>query len=119
MEERLNALETCSNHTISDGNQEEQLTASIKHLTNEQDIIKQLTLSVFSQKELQECSRTGKRTNKCKDGNARPPLDKEKYIMLEKLSMAACKKLSQVEFKNKFENIQKVLRRAPGPGNPE
>lgn len=76
----------------------------------DQDKLKYLVSCFFSNDDLKNCSRTGKRS--CQGGpTARPPLNRNDFC---KLTEAVIKftTYDTETFHKKFENLQKVLRRS-------
>ena len=57
---------------------DEGLAASVKHLTDEIEILKTLTFQIFTREEIKNCYLTGKKTAKCQDRAVRPALDQAK-----------------------------------------
>jgi len=93
------------------------LLASVSHLScssekETQEIVKRLTLLVFTKTELVDFSRTGKKSAKCQDTMMpRPALDANKMLLLERAVLEKCPELTRTSFFRKFENLQKMERR--------
>ena len=90
---------------------DEGLAASVKHLTDEIEILKTLTFQIFTREEIKNCYLTGKKTAKCQDRAVRPALDQAKLQKLEGLVRQKCPGLSHKQFMEKLQNVQKVLRK--------
>ena len=82
----------------------------IKNLKGDQERFKYLCKLFFTEKELVDCSRTGKRTVKCAD-NPRPPLNGVQFSKLRESVQKYCS-FDKDLFHKKFENFQKVLRKS-------
>ncbi|XP_060578416.1 uncharacterized protein LOC132735479 [Ruditapes philippinarum] len=104
LEERVATLEKGKN-----SDPDEEKLKLVEHLEN--DVQKTFTIlvkSTFTDDELINSSRTGKRSNKC-IGDPRPPLDSKRLETLERL-VCSKTKLSKESFIKKLENLQKTLR---------
>ncbi|XP_052761837.1 uncharacterized protein LOC128204462 [Mya arenaria] len=105
LEDRVVALES------GGSSQQDNLLNLVSHLdaSDVQQVLSTLCKAIFSNEELMNCSRTGKRTNKCSESGPRPPLD---IVKLEKLERLVCEKtnISKDCFCKKLENMQKTLR---------
>jgi hypothetical protein len=88
------------------------LRASVAHMGADtpKKIIKTLALRLFSGKELNGRSITGKRSVKSADAAPRPPLDGERMELLEKLVRERCPDTTHKELVETVQNLQKVLR---------
>ncbi|WAR18111.1 ZNF91-like protein, partial [Mya arenaria] len=85
LEDRVVALES------GGSSQQDNLLNLVSHLdaSDVQQVLSTLCKALFSNEELMNCSRTGKRTNKCSESGPRPPLD---IVKLEKLERLVCEK---------------------------
>ncbi|XP_060556800.1 uncharacterized protein LOC132717365 [Ruditapes philippinarum] len=105
LEDRVVAIES------GGSSQQDNLLKLVSHLdaNDVQQVLSTLCKAIFSNVELMNCSRTGKRTNKCSERGPRPPLD---IVKLEKLEHLVREKtnISKDCFIKKFENMQKTLR---------
>ena len=73
-------------------------------------IIKALALSIFTREELALKSISGKKCAKSGE-QPREALDQEKIALVEKLFREKCPETNHKVFMEKFQNIQKVIRR--------
>jgi hypothetical protein len=89
---------------------EETLIKSVKGVVGDQNVMKHLCLQIFTEEDMINSTRTGKRTAKAMD-NVKPPLDPIKFNMLETVIMKVTS-FDKATFYKKFENQQKMLRRA-------
>lgn len=94
---------------------EAELEKSVNHLTGTNDrevnsIIKLVMFKLFTNENLINCSRTGKKTVKSGD-IPKPALDADKYLLLERVVCRKCPNVSRDILKKKFENLQKMARR--------
>lgn len=108
LEERVCALES-KKPTVSDNGETENMKL-VEHMdsTDVQRVLTTLAKAIFTDDQLINCSRTGKRTAKC-SGPPRPPLDQQKLILLETVVRKKTD-ISKECFQKKFENLQKTLR---------
>ena len=106
LEDRVVALES------GGSSQQDNILKLVCHLdaNDVQQVLSTLCKAIFSNEELMNCSRTGKRTNKCSERGPRPPLDIVKLKKLEHL-VREKNNISKDCFIKKFENMQKTLRR--------
>ena len=88
---------------------EEKLKSEVKGVIGDLSIMKTLCLSLFSEEEVANSTRTGKTTLKAK-ANVKPPLDQTKFDIFENLTVQLTS-FDKSTFHKKFENLQKVLRR--------
>ncbi|XP_060596756.1 uncharacterized protein LOC132750738 [Ruditapes philippinarum] len=105
LEDRVVALES------GGSSQQDNLLKLVSHLdaNDVQQVLSTLCKAIFSNEELMNCSRTGKRTNQCSERGPHPPLD---IVKVEKLEHFVREKtnISKDCFIKKFENMQKTLR---------
>jgi hypothetical protein len=108
LEERVCALES-KEPTVRDNGEMEKMKL-VEHMdsTDVQRVLTTLAKAIFSDDQLINCSRTGKKTAKC-SGTPRPPLDQQKLILLETVVRKKTN-VSKECFQKKFENLQKTLR---------
>jgi len=88
---------------------EENITKSLKGIIGDQHIFRHLCLHIFTESDLMNCTRTGKRTIKCM-GDVKPALNTCKFDLLERMVLSHTN-LDKATFIKKFENLQKILRR--------
>ncbi|WAR23437.1 GLU2B-like protein [Mya arenaria] len=105
LEDRVVAFESVGS------SQQDNLLNLVTHLDarDVQQVLSTLCKAIFSNEELMNCSRKGKRTNKCSESGPRPPLD---IVKLEKLEHLVREKtnMSKDCLCKKLENMQKTLR---------
>lgn len=89
--------------------EEELVAEKIAGVVGDQNILKSLCSTIFTEEELVTMTRTGKRTSKCMD-NVKPQLDRVRFGKLEAL-VKRHTSYDKDTFVKKFENYQKVLRR--------
>ena len=89
---------------------EDDILAAAKGIHGEQNIFKALCLKVFTEKEIVNSTKTGKRTIKCMD-NVKPALSAAKFALLESSINKMLPTMDKAVITKKFQNLQKVLRR--------
>ena len=87
-----------------------ELTDSIKSLSGERNILKFLCNKLFTQNEIINCSRTGKKNPSKSGDTVKPALDQEKFGILEQLVLKHIT-YDRNTFHKKFENQQKCVIR--------
>lgn len=80
LEDRVSAFEQA--HESSPSNEYAKLFKLVEYFSDAQNIFTTLAKSLFSEDELVNSSRTGKRTNKCND-IPRPAIDQVRFQTLE------------------------------------
>ena len=101
LEERMNEIENkTANHSELD---------LVSHLNadNSCEVVSILARQIFTEEELKNCSRTGKRTIKCQ-ASPRPPLDSAKFQKLERLALTKLP-IQKSEFLKKLKTCKKFL----------
>ena len=91
-------------------NDELEFTAILSGKKDPVKTFQELCKAIFSVDELILCSPTGKRTVKCADNGARPPLDKGKVKQLFSVAEQHLK-FDKTTAHKILENFHKVLRR--------
>jgi hypothetical protein len=87
-----------------------ELTDSIKSLSGERNILKFLCNKLFTQNEIINCSRTGKKNPSKSGDTVKPALNQEKFGILEQLILKHTT-YDKNTFHKKFENQQKCAIR--------
>lgn len=82
-----------------------EISEEIKNLHGDRHIFKTFCFKTFTQEELMNRTRTGKRTIKC-NNIVKPQLDTEKFGILEELVLQRTI-FDKLTFHKKFENLQK------------
>ena len=73
-------------------------------------LVKFLAFKIFTREELINCSISGKRSVTSKE--TRPPLSQDKFRLLKQLIAEKMPALGHNEIREKFQNVQKVLRKS-------
>ena len=109
LEERVSELEKAKEEQTDDKMKDDKMKL-VEHLkdTDVQAVLTTLARAFFSEVEIKNSSRTGKKTSKCA-GDPRPPIDQSKFNEMERLVILKTK-ISRDVFIKKFENFQKTLR---------